>query len=672
MGAKRRRGQAAGSKAGSAASAHRVAKPARRRPAWALVAGALVVAAAWAYSTSFRGVFVYDDHPAIVENPHIKSLWPPSEAMRAPAEAPVSGRPVASLTLALNYALAPADARDVMAPSGPGLPPGAADRFYRNIWGYHAVNVIVHVLAALALFGVIRRTLVAPPLTQRYGQAAGWIAGTSAVIWLVHPLNTQAVTYVVRRVESLAGLFFLLTLYCAIRAAEGGARRRWWVSGAIAACALGMGTKEVMVGAPLVVWLWDVIFGTDRRGRRSLYIGLAATWLVLAALVWSELRPQSVGFGLGWTWWEYLVTQAGVIVHYLRLSIVPWPLVFDYGWPKATSLTDVLPQALLVAGLAAATAVALVRRHPAGLVGAWFFIILAPTSSVLPVVTEVAAEHRMYLPLAAVVLAVVLGVYEAGRVLRRRGTGAGRVSVVTAIVALAALSITFAEMTRERNRDYWSDEGLWLDTIQKRPANPQARIGYAINLLAAQRWAEAERELRVAIALEPRNGRAHMNLGSSLAAQGRVAEGIRHLELARDLAPHIHETWGLLAQAYQDQRRIPEAVAMYRRAVAVMPDNPFLLNSFAWVLATSAENGVRDGHAAVQHAERALQVAGGRPPIFLTTLAAAQAEAGSLPAAVATAREALSRAAAEGDQALAADLRWQLASYEAGRPLRIR
>jgi tetratricopeptide (TPR) repeat protein len=332
----------------------------------------------------------------------------------------------------------------------------------------------------------------------------------------------------------------------------------------------------------------------------------------------------------------------------------------------------VLPQALFIAALAGLSVVGLIRRHPAGFVGAWFFVILAPTSSVLPVVTEVAAEHRMYLPLAAVVLAVVVGAYEAGRRARGRGPGAVRSSVVAAIVATAAVSVTFAEMTRARNRDYWSDEGLWLDTIQKRPANPQARIGYAINLLAAQRWAEAERELRVAIALEPRNGRAHMNLGSSLAAQGRIDEGIRHLELARDLAPHIHETWGLLAQAYQDQRRMPEAVAMYRRAVAVMPDNPFLLNSFAWVLATSADDTVRDGTAAVQHADRALQIAGGRPAVFLATLAAAQAEAGRLTAALATAREAQSRAAAEGDRVTAAELRWQLASYEAGRPVRIR
>src|SRR5207253_1658209 len=107
---------------------------------------------------------------------------------------------------------------------------------------------------------------------------------------------------------------------------------------------------------------------------------------------------------LGWTPWSYLRTQAAVVVHYLRLAIVPSPLVFDYGWPQARSLAEVVPQAACLLALAVLTVVALWRRHPLGFLGAWFFIILAPTSSVLPITTEVASEHRMYLPSAAVIV----------------------------------------------------------------------------------------------------------------------------------------------------------------------------------------------------------------------------------------------------------------------------
>jgi protein O-mannosyl-transferase len=150
----------------------------------------------------------------------------------------------------------------------------------------------------------------------------------------------------------------------------------------------------------------------DQRRRRPLYIGLAATWVVLAALVYSETRPRSVGFSLGWPWWAYLETQAAVVVHYLRMAIVPSPLVFDYGWPRAESFAAVAPQAALVVTLLILSAVAVGRRRPIGLSGAWFFLILAPTSSVLPITTEVAAEHRLYLPVAAVIVLAVIGVYE--------------------------------------------------------------------------------------------------------------------------------------------------------------------------------------------------------------------------------------------------------------------
>ena len=197
-----------------------VARPTLRRPVAVVVALVIAAAGAWAYSTSFAGVFVFDDGPAIVENPHIRSIWPLTRSMTAPPEVTVSGRPVACLSLALNYALAPADVRDVMTPVGPTAPPGAADRFHRNVWGYHLLNLAVHVGAGLALFGLIRRSLLAPALAGRYGAHASALAFVASLTWLVHPLHTQAVTYVVQRVESLMGLFYLLTMYCAIRAAE--------------------------------------------------------------------------------------------------------------------------------------------------------------------------------------------------------------------------------------------------------------------------------------------------------------------------------------------------------------------------------------------------------------------------------------------------------------------
>ena len=659
---------------------------------------AVLAAGAWAYSTSFAGVFVYDDGPSIADNPHIKTLWPLTHAMSAPAEATVSGRPVASLTLALNYAFARPEVRDVMAPGGlaafaSATPAEVADRFYANIWGYHFFNLAVHLAAALTLFGIVRRTL----LRYRDSRPSTALAFVVALIWVVHPLATESVTYVVQRVESLMGLFYLLTLYCAIRAIDGRPtprpatsgpkgrqrpeldaggqhhNRNAWAIASVACCALGMGTKEVMVTAPIMVCLWDLTFGVDPRRRLRLYAGLAATWTILALLVVAEHRPQSVGFHLGWTWWSYLETQTAVVAHYLRLAVVPSPLVFDYGWPPARSLAEVWPQALLLSALAGLTVLALTRRHPLGFLGAWVFLILGPTSSVLPIVTEVAAEHRMYLPMAAVIVAGVVGVYVAGRHGFERLIGDRRIrrrlEVASAIVMVGAIAGTFATITRDRNRDYWSDERLWIDTIAKRPSNVRARVGYGIDLLAARNFPAAETELRTAVSLDERDGRAHMNLGSALCAQGKLPEGIRHLERALELNPRLSEAYGLLGEGYSgvgDERR---AVAYFMRALDVLPDNPFLLNRVAWLLATSPDGSIRDGAKALELSERAVRD-GGRNVVTLATLGAAYAEVNRFADAAAVIREAMTVARASGQAGFESELGQQLNLYSAGKKFR--
>ncbi len=348
----------------------------------------------WAFAPSLDGVFVHDDIPGIVDNPNIRSLWPLASAMSAPKDVTLSGRPIASLSFALNYAFTTDRGRDEMA-------------FLRDC---HAVNFLIHLAAGLVLFGVIRRTLLTGPLREVFGNHATAIAGAAALIWLIHPLQTSSVTYVVQRVESLMGLFYLSTLYCAIRAVDATASARAWSVVAVICCALGMATKEVMVTAPLIVAIWFWFFGGARavRSHAGLLGALAATWSILAILVLSQPRTESVGLFIGgWTPWTYLVTQAAVVAHYLRLSVVPAPLVFSYDWRPET-LGTAWPQVALMTALAAGTCVAIVRKQPIGFLGAWWFLILAPTSSVLPIATEVAAEHRLYLPLAAVVTAAVV------------------------------------------------------------------------------------------------------------------------------------------------------------------------------------------------------------------------------------------------------------------------
>ena len=489
----------------------------------------IVAAGLLAYHNSLHGPFLFDDLRAIPENPHLRHLWPLWGALTAPFSTAASGRPVVSLSLALNYAVG-------------GL----------NVVGYHAFNLTVHVLTALVLFGVVRRTLSRAALRRTYGQAASSLAFATSVIWVVHPMLSEAVDYTIQRTELLMGLCFLLTLYCAIRSFSAVASRvGQWHAAAVASCALGMGSKEVMVTAPLLVLLYDWLFESPsfselyrRRGR--LYAGLAATWLLLVTLVATTPRR-----GAGWsfehlTLGQYVMTQCGVILYYLRLTLWPHPLALDYdGWPIAQTLADVTLTAPALLGLVAVTLWLLRHRSPAGYLGAWFFLILAPTSSVLPIATEIAAERRMYLPLAGVIVGVVVGGW---RLLSQRFV-APHLRRLVAVSLSSLLVVVLAAITIRRNRDYRSAIVMWSDVVAKRPNDGRAHYDLGNELSAVGELDEAVAHYTTALQIQPTFPEAHNNLGAALAKQGKLQEAIGHHMAALQLQatfPEAHNNLGLV------------------------------------------------------------------------------------------------------------------------------
>jgi tetratricopeptide (TPR) repeat protein len=619
------------------------------------LASLIVVTGAWAYASSFSGVFVLDDVRAIVQNPTIRTLWPLSTPLAPPSASTVAGRPVANLSFAISYALAPAPR--------PGTPAAAGPPAAINATAFHVGNLLIHLAAALVLFGVVRRTLLSQPLRSRFEAAAPWLALAIALVWVVHPLQTAAVTYVVQRVESLMGLFYLLTLYCAIRAA-GDTHTRAWTAAAIASCGCGMATKEVMVTAPIMVALWDHVFGRPRaksggRVRWGLVIGLAATWVVLGALVANEHRGPSISLTLR-TSWVYLLTQAGVVVHYLRLAFVPSPLVFLYDWPLAPSFNAVAWQATVLTALVALTAVGVVGRHPLGFLGAWFFLILAPSSSVLPILTEVAAEHRMYLPLAAVIAAVATGLYAAGTRIVRNPRMAAAVGAAAAVAVVAALCVE----TDARNRVYASAERLWQDTVDKRPSDARPRVAYADALAGADRMAEAEAQLQAAVVLAPADPVARVRLGAVLARQRKLDEAMVHLAEALILRPGDVDAHRFLADIYAIQRQDGLALRHYEQALAFLPNDAELMARLAALVADSRDASVRDGARALGLAERAVALTSGREPRMLEILSVAQAASGRFADAIATARAALAIARARGDRAMVSSLEYRVSAYQ--------
>jgi tetratricopeptide (TPR) repeat protein len=591
-------------------------------------------------------------------------------------------RPLIGLSLAVNYSIS-------------GL----------DVWSYHALNLVIHILAALALFGIVRRTLASGALREEYEQSSYALALVVALVWTVHPLQTQSVTYIIQRCESLMGLFYLTTLYCAIRSFDSG-RRRAWYAAAIFACAAGMLSKQVMMTAPLIVLLHDSLFlsGSFKeslRRRWPLYAGLAACWGVLAATTVASPVNETAGFAVKEiTPLGYFLSELSVIVHYLRQSLWPDALCLDYSWPMANSASQVIPYATILLALGGATLLALARRKPAGFLGAWFFLILSLTSSFMPF-SDLVFEHRMYLPLAAVVALVVLGGYWLGaRALSRmRAPQQSQLGRSLAIVLITALLASLTFLTLRRNVDYQSAIAMWSDVVRKQPANARGHNNLGMLLTERGRLEEATRHFSEAcrhnplfadahnnlglalttlgnleegkahlvesLRLRPNYADAHYNLGRNLAAQGQLDESVYHFSRALEIEAGFGEAYFHMGLSQERQGKISEAVKNFKLAAGLRPNWPEALGHLARVLATVQDPKLRDASEAVRLAERAVYLTSGQQPDLLEALATAYGEAGRFSDAVKAAQIALEMATSGGDMKMAASLGARLERYRA-------
>lgn len=661
-------------------------------PAIILASGVL------AYANSFSCPFLFDDATVITQNPHIFHLWPPWKAALAPT------RFVADYSFALNHAWA-------------GFSP--AD--------FRLVNLLIHLGAGLLLYGLVRRTLLLPVWNFRFTGSAAGIALATAVLWTLHPLQTESVTYIAQRIEALMGFFFLLTFYAFVRGATA-AGASPWTPAAVAACALGMATKEVMITAPLLLILYDGVFLSDSwRGvlrRWKWHAAFFATGLIVLLLLGaSVMRAQEEHVplvGAGPVRWHYALTQLNVLVHYLRLSVIPHPLCLDYRWPLIQTPAEAIWPGILTLGLGLGTLWALWRRSWVGFAGAWFFIILAPTSSFNPL-PDAAFEHRMYLPLAGVVALVVILVH--GGV--ERWIPSPRVRRLAGVTLPAAVSGIFLGLTALRNETYQTSEGMWRDVIRQRPDNYRTYISLSNALLEEDRNREsaavcsnllerlppfarlpagriqaefmqpgkpptamyygmahnnlgqaamnlnesaaAMRHYREALRVFPAGYWAHRNLGNALYRGNRVVEAVAEWRATLEWQPRDSEAHCNLGVALARQHHYREAAGHFEKAVEFKGDYWFAQSQWAWLLATCPSNEVRNGSRALALAKPLVTVVGPKSPRALDILAAAYAETGDFSNAVTTVMHAI---ALTPDQSSSDSLVRRLTRYRAQKPWR--
>jgi len=532
-------------------------------------AAVIVVAGLLVYSNSLSGPFLLDDEASIVGNAAIRSFGTVASDR---FNSPLAGRPLVGLTFAFNYALSELD-----------------------VVAYHAANIGLHLCSALLLFGLVRRSLMLPRLRHRYGSDAIDLAMVVALVWTVHPLNTEAVNYLTQRTELLFALFYLLTLYGVARSHSSTSPLRWQ-GVAIVSCALGMASKESMVTAPVIALLYERVFvyGSwaemfHSRWRMYFYGALTLTWLVLATLILPGPRAGSAGFSTNVSVWAYLLNQAAMIVRYLRLSVWPDALVVNYGPPASLTLRAVWPHALAIVSLIVLTIAGLWRRPVLGFLGAWLFITLAPTSSIVPIATEVGAERRMYLPLMAIVALGVIGIHSVTVMRRKMTATAGAVGVAAIVVALGAT-------TMARNREYQSPLTIATQDLRRWP-NDYTHGAFGTELARAGRDEDAIPELRVGAR---RNPRTRYNLGVALFNTKRYDEAIDELTALAAEHPLREEVpWArrIVGHVYSIRGKWQEAIAQFRMVLAMTPNDietrrlyAHALNSWGIELGTAGEH----------------------------------------------------------------------------------
>lgn len=514
----------------------------------------LIVVGVVIYSNSFSVPFHFDDFLHITEKPKTLESW------QSVWEHYSHTRFLTHASLALNYRLGK-----------------------ENVFGYHAVNVAIHILNAIWLFMLVR-ALLDLPAKEKHGAdpPSSWpLAAVSAFIFLAHPLQTQAVTYIIQRASSLATFFYLLAMLSYTRARIASLKQKpvvWWRSGALLATVLAMFCKETAFTLPIALLLIEMFFFIRLATFRSAFLWLLpflvclciiplTMWMQIDGAEWNDIEKmtaETTSISRG----QYLLTQFHVICTYLRLLLVPIGQNLDYDYPLATTLwngSTLLCLSLLV--VIAASAVWLFRRHRLASFAIFlFFLTLSVESSIVPIF-DVIFEHRLYLPCIAFATLMSLSLAGmAGLVCRRRPYG------VIFLTIVVAYMLVLATLTWRRNEVWRTRVGLWQDTVQQSPRKARPHINLGVAYHYEQQYEQAVRCYRQAIALEPRFVKAYNNLGVTLRHLRRYDEAIQeHLKALR-LRPDDAEAMANLGLLYRLTGRLDESVAILQQAIQRRPD----------------------------------------------------------------------------------------------------
>jgi protein O-mannosyl-transferase len=533
------------------------------------------------YSNTFKAPFVFDDNMNIQNNASIRlNKFTIEDVVKTVSESRLRSRPIANISFALNY------------------------YFHQyNVTGYHVVNVLIHIITGIFLYIFVKTTLRLPLLHFKEPTPT-WIASFTVFLWIVHPLHTQSVTYIVQRMNSLASMFYVLSMLLYTRGRLTSDKRRRWIlfTGCILAGILAVGSKEIALTLPFFLLLYEWYFFQDLSlvwfKHYFMPVVGAMVFLALSALVYMGTETlHNIFFVPGdfdFTLMERVLTEFRVVIVYLKLLLFPHPsqLNIDHDFPLSRSLFDPISTLFALGTIIGIFGLALYISRKERLLSfciLWFFGNLVIESSVI--MLDILFEHRTYLPSMLLSLLVVTLVVRYTKLPWLR------------VVALCAVALVYAVWTYERNSLWANEIALWSDCVAKSPhkARPHTNLGYA--LMSQGNINEAIYHYTEALRIAPSYVIAHNNLGSALARQGKVQEAVRHYTEALRLNPHYAQAHNNLGNALINEGKVPEAVHHYTEALRLNPHNAEAHNNLGSALASQGKVA-----EAVRHYTEALRL----------------------------------------------------------------
>jgi tetratricopeptide (TPR) repeat protein len=554
------------------------------------------------YSNTFDSPFVFDDISRILENPDLRlTQMSVKNIIKAGfGKKAAKSRPVGNISLALNY--------------------------YFNQYspaGYHLINIIIHILTGIILFYFLKATLSLPSIESKNGRSSA-MAFFAALIWLVHPIQTQSVTYIVQRLNSLAALFFVLAfyLYLSGRLAKQPGRKWCLLGGAALSWVLALGCKQNAATLPLFIFIYEWYFFQDFRTtwfKSNLkYLVVAFVlfgvigFLYLGMEPWEKIKRLN-DFSHGeFTLAERILTQPRVIVYYLSLIFFPHPsrLNLDYDFPLSHSLfnpvTTFFSLILIISLIALAFYLAKKERLISFCI-LWFFGNLVIESSIIPL--AIIFEHRNYLPSMLVCLIPVVLAY---RYIKPDWIKIG---------LLSAVVLGLCVWTYQRNRVWENEITLWRDVVKKSPnkARPHFNLGAAFS---EKKWDEqAIPQYQRALEINPGLAEPHINLGETFQRQGKIEKAAEHYRAALKIDPDLPEVYNNMGAILAKQGKTEEAIQFYQKALKIRPHFALAHFGLAKELAEKGkiEQGIRHYYQALKYKPEYAEAHNNLGAIFLNS-----------------------------------------------------